>query len=83
MTKEQRADHAAPEVWQYSHPHDMPSFDDALDVVSRELGAESIPSCKHGPRIRKEGHSSKTNKPYAGWVCSSKNRQEQCEAIWN
>ncbi len=83
MAKVQRAEEAKPDVWESSPSPHMSTMGEALDILSRELGAEGIPTCKHGARERKEGVSSKTGKPYSGWVCSSKNRKDQCEAMWN
>ena len=55
---------------------------DVIDHLKEVLGAEEIPSCKHGARIKKQGKGPKG--PYLGYVCSawSKPREEQCEAIW-
>ena len=55
----------------------------ALDIVERELGAKIIPQCKHGEMLPKSGLSAKTGKPYSGFVCSSKDRADKCEARWN
>lgn len=83
MEKVQRLNAVVPDVWEGSQPEGMTTMGQALDVLSRELGAEGVPQCKHGAREHKEGVSSKTGKPYSGWVCSSKNRKDQCEAMWN
>ena len=55
---------------------------DVIDHLKEVLGAEEIPSCQHGARIKKQGKNPKG--PYLGYVCSawSKPREEQCEAIW-
>lgn len=55
---------------------------DVIDHLKEVLGAEEIPSCKHGARIKKQGKGPKG--PYLGYVCSAwnKSREEQCEAIW-
>lgn len=39
-------------------------------------------SCRHGAMGWKEGVSEKTGKPFSGWVCQEKNRDQQCKAIW-
>lgn len=58
---------------------------EAVSVLERELGAQvvEVPSCKHGLMQAKSGISSKTGKPYSGYVCSSKDRKDQCEPRWN
>ena len=83
MAKVERSTAAKPDVWESSPSEGMSTLGEAVDVLTRELGAEAIPQCKHGARERKSGISSKTGKPYSGWVCSSKNRKDQCEAMWN
>lgn len=40
------------------------------------------PTCQHGVMVRKEG-TSKAGKEYAGWVCSSTDRDFQCPAKWD
>ncbi len=59
------------------------AFESALDLVTKNLGAEPIPSCKHGSRIIREGNG-KDNKPYRGFVCPvpMRNKSEQCKPIW-
>jgi len=60
-----------------------------IDAVVDELGGQIItgqippaaPQCKHGSMVRKEGQGAKG--PYAGYVCSSKIRTEQCPAKWD
>lgn len=66
-------------------PQEPTQLAEALDVVTRELGATvlTIPSCRHGEMLEKSGISSKTGKPYSGYVCVSKDRKDQCEARWN
>ena len=83
MAKVERSTAVKSDVWESSPTENMTILGEAVDVLARELGAESIPQCKHGARERKSGISSKTGKPYSGWVCSSKNRKDQCEAVWN
>lgn len=61
------------------------SLASGVDIVREQLGGQITdpnPSCKHGRRARKEGISPKNQKPYKGWVCISKDRTDQCEAIW-
>ena len=60
-----------------------------IDAVVDQLGAQLVtgefppaaPQCKHGSMVRKEGQGAKG--PYAGYVCSSKIRAEQCPAKWD
>jgi len=60
-----------------------------IDAVVDELGAQIVtgqippaaPQCKHGSMIYKQGQGAKG--PYAGYVCSSKVRTEQCPAKWD
>lgn len=54
------------------------------DFLAEELGAEEIPSCKHGLMELKEG-TGKTGRPYHGYTCPQGvgvPRSEQCDAIW-
>ena len=54
------------------------------DLLVNELGAEEIPSCKHGLMQLKEG-TAKTGKAYHGYTCPQGvgvPRTEQCPAIW-
>ena len=44
--------------------------------------SSSSPQCSHGYMLRKEGINSKTDKPFKGFVCSSKDRNFQCKPIW-
>lgn len=64
-------------------PADLePAFESAADLVIKNLGAEPIPSCKHGLRELREGTGK--NGAYRGWVCSvpMKRKAEQCRPIW-
>jgi hypothetical protein len=58
---------------------------EAVDVLARELGAQvvTVPSCKHGEMNYKSGISAKTGRPYSGYTCPSKDRNDQCDARWN
>ncbi len=60
----------------------MPAFDDAVDLLKTELGAQPVPMCKHGQRIVREGTGAKG--AYKGWMCSLpyKRKAEHCKAIW-
>jgi len=56
-----------------------------LQLVSEQLGAEIVettPLCAHGRMIHKSGTSSKTGKAYEGYVCPSKVKADQCQAVW-
>ena len=58
------------------------TFDDAVDLVIKELKAEPIPSCKHGQMKLKEGKGPKG--PYRGYTCPlpMSRKAEQCKAFW-
>jgi hypothetical protein len=61
------------------------SVGQVLQLVSDQLGGEiveSTPLCAHGRMIHKTGTSSKTGKPYEGYVCPSKVKADQCAAVW-
>lgn len=60
-----------------------PAFESAVDLISKNLGAEPIPECKHGVRILREGNG-KNGKPYRGFLCPvpMRNKAEQCKPIW-
>jgi hypothetical protein len=38
--------------------------------------------CAHGEMQWKSGTSKTTNKPYAGWFCTSSDRNNQCKPEW-
>lgn len=58
------------------------AFDDAVDLIKKELKAEPIPSCKHGQMKLKEGSGAKG--PYRGYTCPlpMSRKAEQCKAFW-
>jgi hypothetical protein len=56
----------------------------SVDDVAKELNAEKVGEsfeCKHGQMLRKEG-TSKTNRPFLGYVCVEKSKADQCEPHW-
>jgi hypothetical protein len=56
----------------------------SVDDVAKELNAEKVAErfyCEHGERLLKQG-TSKQGKPYMGYVCTEKRKEDQCEAIW-
>jgi hypothetical protein len=62
-----------------------PHVSEALDNLATKLGAEVIgeqPKCEHGYRIKKEGISDKTKKPYMGYACTELKKAYQCQIIW-
>jgi hypothetical protein len=66
-------------------PADEPAFsraDDLENLLGDVLGAQPIPTCKHGARILREGTGKKG--AYRGWSCPLPYRQkaEQCKTIW-
>jgi hypothetical protein len=60
----------------------VPAFEDAVELLTTELGAQPVPICKHGQRICREGTGAKG--PYKGWMCNLpyKRKTEHCKAIW-
>jgi len=59
------------------------SFNAALETMITTIPTPDAPaSCRHGSMGWKEGVSEKTGKPFSGWVCQEKNREQQCKAIW-
>jgi hypothetical protein len=71
FVKEQRPNDPEPIVWD-------------VNAIVEELGGgtvvDDVPLCNHGPMVLKSGM--KEGKEYRGWVCPSKNRDEQCAAKW-
>jgi len=68
---------------QVSESRDPWSFGSVLESTAAEIPAPNAPaSCRHGSMGWKEGTSEKTGKPFQGWVCQEKNRDQQCKAIW-
>jgi hypothetical protein len=56
----------------------------SVDEVAQSLNAEKVSEkyyCQHGERLKKEG-TSKQGKPYLGYVCTEKRKEDQCDAIW-
>jgi len=56
----------------------------SVDEVAKELNAEKVAEkyyCQHGERLRKQG-TSKQGKPYLGYVCTEKRKEDQCDPIW-
>jgi len=62
-------DKKEPTVW---------SIGDAVEAIPLPPKEQE---CKHGPMILKEG-TSKTGKPYFGYVCSAA-KDQQCDARWH
>jgi hypothetical protein len=57
------------------------AFQDTTDIAAAFGGQVVGFKCKHGDMLLKEG-TSKTGKPYHGFVCGAKSKAEQCEARW-
>lgn len=58
---------------------------ESIAQLREKLGAKlqsEAPQCEHGHRLKVEGISSKTNKPYLGWKCPERAKAKQCEMIW-
>ena len=55
----------------------------AVEIVKEQIGSEIIeesPLCAHGHMILKQGE--KNGNPYRGYVCSERDKKQQCSAIW-
>ena len=57
------------------------TLDGVIDQVLTNTAPQQSPQCSHGYMLAKSGINSKTNKPYAGFVCGSKTNP--CKPIWN
>ena len=73
-----------------NEPWEAPKLEDpapvawSVDDVAKDLNAEKISEkyyCQHGERLMKQG-TSKQGKPYLGYVCTEKRKDDQCEPIW-
>ena len=71
-------------------PWEAPKLEDPAPVawsvqdVAKELNAEVaevVFDCKHGQMLKKEG-TSKTGRPFMGYVCTERNKADQCEPQW-
>ena len=54
---------------------------EGVELLKQGLGAAEIPQCAHGSMEFKSG-TNKQGKPYSGYVCPSKNRNDQCKPVW-
>ena len=64
-------------------PDDPEPIHHNIEHLVETLGAEiadEVPICNHGAMVLKTGN--KEGKDYRGWVCSSRNRDDQCPAKW-
>ena len=55
----------------------------AVEILREQIGTEVIeesPLCAHGHMILKQGE--KNGNPYRGYVCSERDKKQQCSAIW-
>jgi hypothetical protein len=55
-----------------------------VDEVAQSLNAEVVKEvfdCAHGQMLLKEG-TSKTGRPFMGYVCTERNKADQCEPKW-
>jgi hypothetical protein len=56
----------------------------SVEDVAQSLNAEKLSEsfdCRHGQMLRKEG-TSKTGRPFMGYVCVEKSKADQCEPKW-
>ena len=58
------------------------AFDDAVDLLKTNLGAEPVPTCQDGTRTVREGTGAKG--AYKGWMCPLpySRKKEHCAPIW-
>lgn len=69
-----------PETYVWPDETESKAFEDAVDIVAA-LGAEVIGfKCKHGDMLLKDGN--KNGKPYHGYVCGSRSKDDQCKGKW-
>ena len=64
-------------------PDDPEPIHHNIEHLVETLGAEiadEVPICNHGAMVLKTGN--KEGKDYRGWVCPSRNRDDQCPAKW-
>jgi hypothetical protein len=73
-----------------NEPWEAPKLEDpapvawSVDEVAQSLNAEKVGEsfdCKHGQMLRKEG-TSKTGRPFMGYVCTERSKADQCEPHW-
>ena len=73
-----------------NEPWEAPKLEDpapvawTVDEVAQSLNAEKVGEsfdCKHGQMLRKEG-TSKTGRPFMGYVCTERSKADQCEPHW-
>ena len=73
-----------------NEPFTAPTLEDpapvawTVDEVAQSLNAEKVGEsfdCKHGQMLRKEG-TSKTGRPFMGYVCTERSKADQCEPHW-
>ena len=57
-------------------------INNVVSILKETLGAEEVPSCKHGAREKKTG-TAKTGKPWMGYFCSEKGKSGMmCDPVW-
>jgi hypothetical protein len=73
-----------------NEPWEAPKLEDpapvawTVDEVAQSLNAQKVGEsfdCKHGQMLRKEG-TSKTGRPFMGYVCTERSKADQCEPHW-
>jgi hypothetical protein len=70
-----------PETYVWPDETEVKAFEDNTDIM-KAFNAEVIGfKCKHGDMILKEG-TGKTGKPYHGFVCGARSKNEQCPSRW-
>jgi hypothetical protein len=57
-------------------------IDNVVSILKETLGAEEIPTCRHGARVKKNG-TAKTGKPWMGYFCTEEGKSgNKCEPVW-
>lgn len=69
-------------VWDTEQTTAFQNEQEVFNNLERELGAtlEGF-ECSHGQMQRREG-TSKTGRPFLGYTCPSRSKQDQCEPRW-
>lgn len=69
-------------VWDTEQTTAFQNEQEILNKLEGELGATLVGfECRHGQMSLKEG-TGKTGRPYYGYTCTSRDKNDQCEARW-
>lgn len=77
---------AEPDPWSTKFTaDDIPTLGKAIETIEQGLGGvmpEAAPRCVHGTRVWAEGKSAKTGKDWAAYKCTERQRDKQCDPLW-